>query len=256
MADSARLADVDAVALLDAFDAAAAAVGVALAGITGEARRARTDRPGQYALDLVADEAATAVLARLPVSILSEESGWSGDATAEVTVVLDPVDGSTNAARELPYFATSICALDAEGPLAALVLNHATGVAYRATRGGGASRDGAPIAASRVRRVEDAVLALSGLPAPDLPWKQCRVLGSAALALCDVAAGGIDGFLDVAAHHAPWDYLGGLLVCREAGAVLASASDVDLLGPDLETRRQVLAAGTPELLDTLRRATA
>ncbi|MFM7270198.1 MAG: inositol monophosphatase family protein [Actinomycetes bacterium] len=246
----------DAAGLLDAFDTAAAAVGAALRALPQDVRRARTERPGQYALDLVADDAATAVLAGLPVAVLSEESGWSGDRDAAVTVVLDPVDGSTNAARALPYFATSICALDAEGPLAALVVNHATGVRFRAVRGDGAHRDADRISASRVRRVEDAVLALSGLPAPDLPWKQCRVLGSAALALCDVAAGGIDGFLDVAAHHAPWDYLGGLLVCTEAGAVVASASDVDLLGPDLETRRQILAAGTPELLDTLRRVTA
>lgn len=245
----------DVAALLEAFDEAAAAVGSALRHLDGPDRRARTGRPGQYALDLVADAAALEVLAPLPVALLSEESGRSGDPDATVTVVVDPVDGSTNAARGLPYFATSLCALDREGPLAALVVNHATGIVHRAVRGEGATRDGEPMRASEVGRIEDAVLALSGLPAAALPWKQFRVLGSAALALCDVAAGAVDGFLDVDAHHAPWDYLGGLLVCREAGAVLVEGRGRDLLGTDLESRRQVLAAGTPELLATLRRAT-
>ena len=64
-----------------------------------------------------------------------------------------------------------------------------------------------------------------------LPWKQFRALGSAALSLCDVAAGRVDGYLDAGADgHAPWDYLGGLLVCREAGAVVARRPGRPLVG--------------------------
>ena len=68
-------------------------------------------------------------------------------------------------------------------------MNQATGVAHRSVRGEGAFRDGVRMTASRTERVEDSVVALSGLPGMILPWKQFRVLGSAALALCDVAAG-------------------------------------------------------------------
>ena len=67
-----------------------------LPAIDRDTMRDRTERPGQYALDLVADEAACAVLERAPVRIVSEESGVRGALDASITVVLDPVDGSTN----------------------------------------------------------------------------------------------------------------------------------------------------------------
>ncbi len=76
--------------------------------------------------------------------MLSEESGRH-HADRPVTVVLDPLDGSSNAARGLPWYATSLCAVDAEGPLAAVVVNQVSGARYEAVRGGGARRDGEPI---------------------------------------------------------------------------------------------------------------
>ena len=82
----------------------------------------------------MADAAALGVLGRAPVAVLSEESGWSGTPGAELTVVLDPVDGSTNASRQIPYWATSLCVLDGDGPLVALVINQATGVTTTAVR--------------------------------------------------------------------------------------------------------------------------
>jgi fructose-1,6-bisphosphatase/inositol monophosphatase family enzyme len=232
----------------------AAAVGLALRAVEGDPRRARTDRPGQYAIDLVADEAALGVLARAPVAVLSEESGWSGRAGAAVTVVLDPVDGSTNASRHIPYWATSLCAVDADGPFAALVVNQATGVATTAVRGGGAWRDGDAIAPRKIERVEDALVALSGRPGRWLAWKQFRALGSAALSLCDLAAGALDGLVDGGAWHAPWDYLGGLLVCGEAGASVVDVAGRELVVLDFDARRQILAAATPALLEDLRPA--
>jgi myo-inositol-1(or 4)-monophosphatase len=240
--------------LLELLVATAAAVERAVRGVTGGDRRGRTDRAGQYAIDLVADAAALEVLRRAPVAVLSEESGWSGPPGAELTVVLDPVDGSTNASRHIPYWATSLCVLDGDGPLVALVVNQATGVATTAVRGEGARRDGEPIAPGKVERVEDAVVTLSGRPGQWLPWKQFRALGSAALNLCDVAAGALDGLVDGGAWHAPWDYLGGLLICREAGAELVDAAGRELVVVDPDVRRQLLAAATPALLDDLRRA--
>ena len=232
----------------------AAAVELALRPVAGEARRARTDRAGQYAIDLVADEAALGVLARAPVAVLSEESGWSGAPGAAVTVVLDPVDGSTNASRHIPYWATSLCAVDGDGPLAALVVNQATGVATTAVRGGGAWRDGEPVGPRKTERVQDALVALSGRPGRWLAWKQFRALGSAALSLCDLAAGALDGLVDGGAWHAPWDYLGGLLVCREAGAEVVDVTGRELVVLDFDVRRQILAAATPALLEELRPA--
>ncbi|HET9771150.1 MAG TPA: inositol monophosphatase family protein, partial [Acidimicrobiia bacterium] len=76
----------------------------------------------------------------------------------------------------------------------------------------------------------------------------------AALNLCDLAAGAVDGLVDGGAWHAPWDYLGGLLVCREAGAVVVDAAGRELVVVDPDARRQLLAAATPALLEELRRA--
>ena len=55
--------------------------------------------------------------------MLSEESGWTGPPDALVTAVLDPVDGSTNCARGIPYWGISVCALDAGGLLCSFPVN-------------------------------------------------------------------------------------------------------------------------------------
>jgi myo-inositol-1(or 4)-monophosphatase len=128
--------------LIDLFDEACAAVGVAVAGIDRADIRNRTFKPGQYALDLVADAAACEVLERAPVRVLSEESGLRGVLDAPVTVVLDPVDGSTNCSRGLSYWATSIAAVEGDEVVAALVVNQATRARTAAIRGEGAYRDG------------------------------------------------------------------------------------------------------------------
>jgi fructose-1,6-bisphosphatase/inositol monophosphatase family enzyme len=243
--------------LLALFDVAGAAQRGALATLSSVDRRARTERAGQYQLDLVADAAVLPVLASAGVRVLSEESGWSGPVDAEITVVVDPVDGSTNCARRLPYWAISLCALDADGPLCALVQNGATGARYTAIRGKGAELDGAALAPSTTAELGRSVIALSGWPGAALGWRQFRALGSAALALCDVAAGHVDGYLDgVTDQHAPWDYLGGLLVCQEAGALVADARGRELLVLDGDVRRQLVAAGTPEVLGALREGVA
>jgi fructose-1,6-bisphosphatase/inositol monophosphatase family enzyme len=242
--------------LLKVFEDAADAAAAALRPLEGSDRRARTERPGQYALDLVADAVVVPLLHDAGVGVVSEESGRTGATDAEITVVLDPVDGSTNCARGIPYWSISLCALDDEGLLCALVRNQATGETFTAVRGEGAWCDGRPVQPSGVIAVEESVIELAGMPARRLPWKQFRALGSGALSLCDVADGRVDGFVDSYAAHAPWDYLGGLLVCQEAGAPVVDAHGRPLLTVDADARRAILAASTPELLDILRGAVA
>lgn len=238
--------------LLALFARAADAAKDSLEPLKGAARRERTGKPGQYALDLVADAAVLPVLHAAGVAVVSEESGRSGAPDAPITVVLDPVDGSTNCSRDIPYWSISLCALDRGEPLCALVVNQATGVQTSAVRGKGAWRGTEPVGPSGVRRVEDAVVSFSGTPARRLAWKQLRSLGSAALELCDVAAGALDAYLT--SWVSPWDYLGGVLVCREAGAPVVDAHDGELVVTDTDTRRQLVAAATPELLDAVRPA--
>jgi myo-inositol-1(or 4)-monophosphatase len=237
--------------LLELFERTAKAVRAAVLGIPLETLRDRTEKPGQYALDLVADAAALELPHRAPVAVMSEESALTGAPSAPITVVLDPVDGSTNCSRGLPYWAISLCAMDREGPLAALVANQATGSTTTAVRGQGTWRDGRRVTASTTRRVDEAVISISSLPPRVLPWRQFRAMGSCALALCDVASGAFDGYVDAGRYHAPWDYLAGVLACREAGARVQDAGQLPLEVTEHNVRRQLIAGSTNELFIAL-----
>lgn len=206
-------------------------------------------RPDQYTHDVLADKIVIDGLIQAGFQVLSEESGLSG--AGDVVVVVDPVDGSTNASRSLPWYAISLCAVDAEGPLAADVANLASGDRFRAIRGMGAVVDNGAAAPSGCRRLQDALVAFSGLPPSHGGWGQFRVYGAAALDLCAVASGVFDGYADVDGAHGVWDYLGAMLVCVEAGAVVAEGDGRDLVTLDHRARRAPVAAATPELLDEI-----
>lgn len=244
--------------LLDVLADAAGAVHRALGRMGAEDRRRPGGRPGQYALDLVADEAVVPVLAEAGLDVLSEESGRTprssarpAPATPPLLAVVDPVDGSTNASSGIPWFSTSICVLDGAGPLVALVVNQVSGTRYDAVRGAGARCDGAPIHPSACRSLADAVVGVSGLPAAHPGWAQFRALGAASLDICAVAAGSLDGYrvADGSSLHV-WDYLGALLVLEEAGGVATELDGEELTVRGPSSRRPVVAA-TASLLEEL-----
>lgn len=238
--------------LVAVLDEAAAAVAEAVdtvtdAGLVG----AGSGHPGQHHSDLVADAAAVEVLRGHGLGVLSEESGRTrGEAgpDGEVVVVLDPLDGSTNFLHGIPWFATALCAVDEGGLRAAVVRNLATGTTHRAARACGAERDGRPIRPSAATRLDDAIVGLSGWPHRYLGWRQYRALGAAALDLCAVADGTLDGYLDCSLDaHGPWDYLGAVLVLQEAGGTAVDAHGRELLVVDLDARRTVVAGATDAL---------
>jgi len=100
--------------------------------------------------------------------------------------------------------------------------------------------------------MRESLVALSGYPDHWLGWYQFRSLGACALDLCAVACGVVDGYIDCSWNaHGSWDYLGGLLVCQEAGAVIADAEDRDLIALEHTDRRTPVAAASPELLAEL-----
>lgn len=208
-------------------------------------------RPGQYRSDLAADAAAEAVLDKAGIGVLSEESGLHRP-DRPLLAVIDPVDGSTNASHRLPWYATSICVLDGDGARAAVVVNQASGVRYEAARGGGARRDGVAIRPSACETLAAALVGINGMPPRHMGWRQFRALGAAALDLCAVADGTLDGYVDcVPDSHGPWDYLGGVLVCAEAGAGVVDARGRPLVVRGHSDRRSPVAAATPALLAEL-----
>jgi myo-inositol-1(or 4)-monophosphatase len=238
--------------LLELLHEAAAAVRRALDEVRDWGLSGR--KPGQYHLDVAADEAALDVLERAHVGILSEETGLRHP-ERDLWVALDPVDGSTNASRGLPWYATSICVLDGDGPRLALVVNQATGDGYEAVRGGGARLNGDPIVPTDCSSLADAVVGVTWCPPERLQARQIRALGAAALDICSVASGALDAYVDFSgSSHGPWDYLGAILVCAEAGAHVAEAEGRDLVVRSGQERRAPVVAATRPLLDEVRAA--
>lgn len=235
--------------LLPLLRAAADAVRHALAG-QQEWGLAGT-HPGQYHSDVVADRAATAVLARAGVGIVSEESGRR-DTDHDVVVVVDPLDGSTNASRGISWWNTSLCAITGGEAVAAVVHDLRHDRRYEAVRGEGATRDGQRLRASGAEHLADAMVGLNGFPRAHFGWRQFRALGAAALDLCAVAEGSLDGYVDCHAdEHGVWDYLGGMVIAREAGAVVGDAFGRELVVLDPDERRTPVAAASQPLFDEL-----
>lgn len=235
---------------LDVLNAAADAAIEALAECTDWGPTG--DKAGQYGFDMAADAAATDALRAGGLRVLSEESGREpGDGP---TAVLDPVDGSTNASRGIRYYATSICVIDSGEPVAAVVHDHGNTERFEAVRGSGAWLDGTPLALRQETPLQTAVVAINGLAPGPGGWAQARTLGAAALELCAVGAGRLDGYLDFSASGlGSWDYLGGLLVCREAGVSVVDGLGRELVTTDHAARRAPVAA-TPRLLEDLTNA--
>ena len=215
--------------------------------------------PGQHVGDVVANEAALNLLQAEGLAVLSEESGFTeGKTEISCVIVIDPVDGSTNASLGIPWYSMSICAVDTSGPLVARVENLVTGQSFTAQRGSGAHFEGRPISPSEIKHLSKAVLGLSGHPKQHWGWKQYRSLGSSALDMCLVAKGSLDGFVDCSAQdsvaskgHGPWDYMAAMLICQEAGASVADANGRNLVVLEHDARRYPIAAATPELLAEL-----
>ena len=203
-------------------------------------------RETQYHLDLAADEVALRILTGAGFRVVSEESGVTG--TGDYTVVVDPIDGSTNCDKGIPFFATSLAVMRGTELVAGLVVNQATGAVYEAERGAGATRDGQLIHASTQRDFSSAIVSFSGLPQQHLGWAQYRSLGAASLEICLVADGSLDVF-GVAQYSAlnPWDYLAGLLIATEAGAVAGDYHGEELVTYESAVRHPVFAA-TDDLL--------
>ncbi len=163
-------------------------------------------------------------------------------------MVVDPIDGSTNCDRGVPFFATSLAALRGDELIAGVVVNLATGTFFEAQVGAGAWRDGERIHARDTQALSNAIVSFSGTPSRHLGWAQVRAMGAASLEICLVADGSLDAYA-VAQRSTlhPWDYLAGLLIVREAGGFADDYHSDALVIADDVGRRPVFAASRPLL---------
>jgi myo-inositol-1(or 4)-monophosphatase len=199
---------------------------------------------------------------------ISEERGEVDFGGDDVRVIIDPIDGSLNAKRDLPPHALSVAVAD--GPTMAdvafgYVFDFGTGQEWRAVRGAGAHLNDALLdVAPRERRTRAGLLEVVGIESAHPRWVAARVdglvehvhrlraFGSIALTLCQVAAARLDGMVSLSASRGV-DSAAAQLVVREGGGLVAfPGCETALAAPlDLAARSPVVAARTPEGLAQL-----
>src|SRR5688500_18680996 len=236
----------------------------------GRALREPVMRTGEGGDETTAiDEAAErAILARFEaaeeVTIVSEEIGIHGNGRHRV--VIDPIDGSLNAKRGIPFFSLSVAVADGDtmGDVRfGYVYDFGTGEEWTATLGGGAFLDGAQLGAERPKdRIE--ILSFEATRTDLVAEKaaafvgtahRLRIMGSLAISLCHLAAGRVDGVVSLKEARSV-DIAAAQLLVRECGLCIdlpwdAPFADAKL---DLVGRSRVVAAGTPALCDSLKAA--
>ena len=165
-------------------------------------------------------------------TIISEEAG-TAQTDSSFRWVIDPIDGTTNYARRLPICAVSVGLLEGNVPIVGAIYDPLRDDMFSAERGRGAHVNGAPIHASRITTLEDALVGFDwghadlirrrtlqyvGQIAPIC--RTVRGLGSATLALAYVAAGWLDAYLNLGMK--PWDSAAGLVLLSEAGCRIST----------------------------------
>ncbi|MDA8264360.1 MAG: inositol monophosphatase family protein [Actinomycetota bacterium] len=162
--------------------------------------------------------------------VLAEESG-ANEGTSGLTWVVDPLDGTVNFLYGLPLFGVSIALRSRSATLVGVVHDPSRGETFTAIRGGGAYRDGVRLLLRSGPSLDKALVATgfsydSGRRRSEADLlsnvvahvRDIRRAGAAALDLCWVAAGRLDGFYE--AGLAPWDTAAGALIVSEAGGTV------------------------------------
>ena len=166
-------------------------------------------------------------------SIIAEESG-KHIKDPDYEWFIDPIDGTTNFAHSYPCFCISIGFARKKKMEFGLIKNPSTGDLYSAQKNKGAKLNGKTIKVSKIRSLKDSLL-VTGLPYDRRTSKTnnfnhfrnltlcshgVRRDGAAALDLCYVASGAVDGFWEL--KLSPWDVAAGMLIVEEAGGKITN----------------------------------
>jgi myo-inositol-1(or 4)-monophosphatase len=246
---------------LELCRAAAGDVKRVLAELRTRTERARVVGRGEggddtSALDEAAERATLSHFDRADCRIVSEEVGFRGD--GRYTVVVDPIDGSQNAERGIPYFCLSVAVAEGgtvDDVFFAYLYDFGANEEWTAVRGAGAylngealtgtPRDGIELLsleATKASLVGESLVALAPLT------DRVRVMGAQAITYCHLAAGRTDAVVCLKPSR-PVDFAAAQLVVRECGCAIELFDDPPLgVSPlDLRARSRVVAAGNDEL---------
>jgi myo-inositol-1(or 4)-monophosphatase len=191
-------------------------------------------------------------------AFLAEESGQHG--ANELTWIIDPLDGTTNFLHGFPTFSVSIALRRRDILEVGVVYDPCRQELFTAIRGRGAQLDGKRVRVSERRELEGTLIG-TGFPyRSNTRWLSTylamlgsvmestagvRRPGSAALDLCYVAAGRLDGFFEFGLEI--WDIAAGTLMIQEAGGMVSN-----LTGPGSYLESGDVLAGNPKVHDALR----
>jgi myo-inositol-1(or 4)-monophosphatase len=212
-------------------------------------------------IDRVAEDAAVAHLqaSGFQGTLLSEELGSRRFGRSQYPMlILDPVDGTTNAVRGIDFYSISLAA--SNGPrlsdvFAGVVMGLPTARVFSAERGEGSKIDGEGIKTPPSRRLREALIGVDLNVKGDrrkmdeivplaLGSKHIRNMGSAALELCLVASGGLDLYIDNRCLLRVTDIAAACLVAREAGALVLDMDGNNLdCALDMSSRVSLVAGG-------------
>ncbi len=201
-------------------------------------------------------------------TVCSEERGRVDYGDPEITVIIDPIDGSLNAKRGIPHYALSVGVADGHtmnDVAFAYVYDFGPGEEWWARRGEGAWLDGERLDPDLgERRARDGRLEVLGIESADPRWVavsiepllrtayRLRALGTIAGTLCQVAAARFDGMVSLQRSRGV-DGAAGQLIVREAGGLVSFPTCEEPLGAPLDAvpTSPVVAARTPESLREL-----
>ncbi len=186
-------------------------------------------------------------------NFLAEESGLSGASKGDLTWIIDPLDGTVNFVRHIPFFSVSIALEKAGQLLAGVVFQPMSQELFTSEKNKGSFLNGQRLQVSSTTSLEDSMLA-TGFPynLKENPFHciehfvdilkhgiPIRRMGSAALDFAYTAAGRFDGFFEVSLS--PWDCAAGQLILEEAGG---KVSGWDGSPFDLRSKTPVLATNS------------
>ncbi len=210
------------------------------------------------AIDAAAERVILARFEGLDATIVSEEAGEVG--AGRQRIVIDPIDGSLNAKRGIPFFSLSIAVADGatmHDVQFAYVYDFGSGEEWTARRGDGAFLNGERLGAQRPKeRIE--ILAFEATLTSEIADKaaaftgiayRIRIMGSLALSLCHLAAGRLDAVCSLKPYRSV-DVAAGQLLVLERGLSIANVDgdDAFLAAPlDLVSRSRIAAAGNDDL---------
>ena len=196
-----------------------------------------------------------ALLARTPGASFASEEHDTLVGHTPIAWVIDPIDGTVNFLYDLPVVAVSIAAKVNGAVVAGAVADVVRGEMFSAAAGQGARHNGHEVHASSVASLADALVATgfaynanhraeeAEVFSRVLPKaRDIRCFGSAALHLCWVACGRVDAFYERGLND--WDVAAGVLLAREAGAMVEPASS---------NNGDVVIAASAQIFDPLRR---